>query len=327
METGIHNTSETGRLKKVLLHRPGQELENLMPEYLERLLFDDIPYLREAQKEHDAFADCLRQQGVEVVYLTDLVANSITSDEVRKELVVQFLNEAGIKEQRSRVLLGEYLGKMPDKQMVSTMMAGVRKSQLQGESEKLADLLPAGGPCGPDRGGRVEDGGGQDGPEGHHVGGAELSPNGRIDGPQGVEGFFDDLLFFPYHLAHPDRSPILPPVDFHLQHDGPSLLCHTLEFGSLTASMMAAWKTAASKTFSLSSAIPLNTPLMMAMVSWARSSRDPSSSQVTSISSSPAWAACTLITAGPPSAPAQWRWGRRSGPTQGSGGPPQPWQP
>ncbi|MCI8970830.1 MAG: arginine deiminase, partial [Oscillibacter sp.] len=130
METGIHNTSEIGRLKKVLLHRPGQELENLMPEYLERLLFDDIPYLREAQKEHDAFAECLRQQGVEVVYLTDLVVHSITSEEVRKELVVQFLDEAGIKDQRSRVLLGEYLGKMPDKQMVSTMMAGVRKSQL-----------------------------------------------------------------------------------------------------------------------------------------------------------------------------------------------------
>jgi arginine deiminase len=145
LETGIHNTSEIGRLKKVLLHRPGQELENLMPEYLERLLFDDIPYLREAQKEHDAFAECLRQQGVEVVYLTDLVVNSITSDEVRKELVIQFLDEAGIKDQRSRVLLGEYLGKMPDKQMVSTMMAGVRKSQLQGESEKLADLLSAAG--------------------------------------------------------------------------------------------------------------------------------------------------------------------------------------
>ena len=99
METGIHNTSEIGRLKKVLLHRPGQELENLMPEYLERLLFDDIPYLREAQKEHDAFADCLRQQGVEVLYLTDMVVASITSDEVRKELVVQFLDEAGIKDQ------------------------------------------------------------------------------------------------------------------------------------------------------------------------------------------------------------------------------------
>ena len=50
LETGIHNTSEIGRLKKVLLHRPGGELENLMPEYLERLLFDDIPYLKEAQQ-------------------------------------------------------------------------------------------------------------------------------------------------------------------------------------------------------------------------------------------------------------------------------------
>ena len=66
METGIHNTSEIGRLRKVLLHRPGAELENLMPEYLERLLFDDIPYLQEAQREHDAFAECLRGQGVEV---------------------------------------------------------------------------------------------------------------------------------------------------------------------------------------------------------------------------------------------------------------------
>ena len=78
MESGIHNTSEIGRLRKVMLHRPGGELENLMPEYLERLLFDDIPYLREAQREHDAFAECLRSQGVEVVYLTDLVVQSLT---------------------------------------------------------------------------------------------------------------------------------------------------------------------------------------------------------------------------------------------------------
>ena len=81
METGIHNTSEIGRLRKVLLHRPGGELENLMPEYLERLLFDDIPYLREAQREHDAFADCLRQAGVEVVYLRDLVAERSPFDD------------------------------------------------------------------------------------------------------------------------------------------------------------------------------------------------------------------------------------------------------
>ena len=115
METGIHNTSEIGRLKKVMLHRPGEELENLMPEYLERLLFDDIPYLKEAQREHDAFADCLRQQGVEVVYLTDLVVNSLTSGEVRQDFIRQYLDESGVRDDRTRGLLADYLSRMPDK--------------------------------------------------------------------------------------------------------------------------------------------------------------------------------------------------------------------
>ena len=143
METGIHNTSEIGRLKKVLLHRPGAELENLMPEYLERLLFDDIPFLREAQREHDAFADCLRSQGVEVVYLTDLVVNSLTSGEVRQDLLRQFLDESGVRDNRTRGLLEDYLGSMPDKEMVSAMMAGVRKDQLRARSGKLGDYLSA----------------------------------------------------------------------------------------------------------------------------------------------------------------------------------------
>ena len=145
METGIHNTSEIGRLKRVLLHRPGGELENLMPEYLERLLFDDIPYLKEAQKEHDAFADCLRSQGVEVVYLTDLVTESLTGDDVRRELLRQFLDEADIQDSRTREAVEEYLSAMPDQEMVPAMMAGVRKSQLRTGSARLGDYLSAAG--------------------------------------------------------------------------------------------------------------------------------------------------------------------------------------
>ena len=141
METGIHNTSEIGPLKKVLLHRPGQELENLMPEYLERLLFDDIPYLKEAQREHDAFAQCLRDAGVEVVYLTDLVVESLTAPEVREALIRQFLDEAEVREERVRALLTDYLSRMTDKEMVSAMMAGIRKSQLRQAGAKLGDLL------------------------------------------------------------------------------------------------------------------------------------------------------------------------------------------
>ena len=98
----IHVNSEIGRLKKVMLHRPGQELENLMPEYLERLLFDDIPYLRIAQEEHNSFADILRQNGVEVVYLSDLVAESIINQDVKEQLISELIDDASITTSRER---------------------------------------------------------------------------------------------------------------------------------------------------------------------------------------------------------------------------------
>ncbi len=145
METGIHNTSEIGRLKKVLLHRPGRELENLMPEYLERLLFDDIPYLKEAQKEHDAFADCLRRSGVEVVYLADLAAQSLVNSEVRQSFIREFLDEAGLQDARMRDSLEHYLSSLSDQELIETCMAGVRKSELRGGTARLGDYVSAAG--------------------------------------------------------------------------------------------------------------------------------------------------------------------------------------
>ena len=68
MYSGIHNFSEIGKLNKVLLHRPGEELESLTPATLERLLFDDIPYLKVAQEEHDRFAEVLRENGVDAMF-------------------------------------------------------------------------------------------------------------------------------------------------------------------------------------------------------------------------------------------------------------------
>ena len=97
----LHNTCEIAPLRKVLLHRPGRELENLMPDYLERLLFDDIPYLKLAQEEHDKFADTLRQCGVEVLYLTDLTAEAVADEEVRRQFVRDYLSEAEIASGRT----------------------------------------------------------------------------------------------------------------------------------------------------------------------------------------------------------------------------------
>ena len=82
VENPLHITSEIGKLKTVMVHRPGAELENLTPEYLKDLLFDDIPYLEVAQREHDAFSDLLRSRGVEVLYLDLTVAEALEDAEV-----------------------------------------------------------------------------------------------------------------------------------------------------------------------------------------------------------------------------------------------------
>ncbi len=141
----LHNTCEIGPLRKVLLHRPGRELENLMPDYLERLLFDDIPYLKLAQEEHDTFADTLRTFGVDVLYLTDLTAEAVTDDGVRRQFITDYLDEADIANARVRDMLTEYFSSLPAKQLVEQMEAGVRKSEVQHfEQTRLADLTAFG---------------------------------------------------------------------------------------------------------------------------------------------------------------------------------------
>ena len=89
MVKGIHNFSEIGKLNKVLLHRPGLELEALTPSTIERLLFDDIPYLKIAQEEHDKFANTLRDNGVEVVYYVEEAGKAMSDPAIQ----IQFVND------------------------------------------------------------------------------------------------------------------------------------------------------------------------------------------------------------------------------------------
>lgn len=135
--------SEIGKLKKVLLHRPGKELENLMPEYLERLLFDDIPYLKIAQEEHDAFAGIFKEKGIEVVYLEDLVADSLYNDEIKTQFIDEYIEEAGVRENRESGILREYFFSFENnKDMVCKMMEGIRKSEINDyRGPRLADFL------------------------------------------------------------------------------------------------------------------------------------------------------------------------------------------
>ena len=142
MSRPISIYSEIGPLKRVMLHRPGEELLNLMPEHLERLLFDDIPYLELARQEHDRFAQVLREQGVDVVYLEDLTAEALLDMDVRQQFIRDYLAEAGIRgEKRIRKMIDYFMG-FSTRNMVLKMMAGVRKSEIRGYGKKnLTDFL------------------------------------------------------------------------------------------------------------------------------------------------------------------------------------------
>lgn len=71
------SNSEVGTLRVVILHRPGPELQRLTPRNNDALLFDGLPWVAKAQREHDAFADVLRSRGVEVLLLADLLTEAL----------------------------------------------------------------------------------------------------------------------------------------------------------------------------------------------------------------------------------------------------------
>lgn len=130
----ITNFSEIAPLKKVLVHRPGDEFLNLTPNTLERLLFDDIPYLKVAQMEHDAFTNALRNEGVEVVYLVDLVAEALENGgrTVRKKFLEQFVAEAGVTSPKVAKHCISFLNGIRDtRDMVAKCIAGIDISELK----------------------------------------------------------------------------------------------------------------------------------------------------------------------------------------------------
>ena len=128
----INVKSEIMPLKKVLLHRPGNELLNLTPDSLGRLLFDDIPYLKVAKEEHDEFARILRENGVEVVYLEDLMTEVLNQNpDLREKFIRQFVYEAGIKTPKYKDAVITFLMEFHDnKELVLKTMEGINVNEL-----------------------------------------------------------------------------------------------------------------------------------------------------------------------------------------------------
>ncbi len=129
---GIHVYSEIKPLKRVLLHRPGRELLNLTPDTLGELLFDDIPFLKVAQAEHDAFAQILRDNGTEVVYLEDLMAEVLKLyPKLVEPFIYQWLTEGNIVTKKWQDKCYDYLvNNFQGKALVEKTMEGITLKEM-----------------------------------------------------------------------------------------------------------------------------------------------------------------------------------------------------
>lgn len=142
LNNSISVYSEIGKLKAVLLHRPGEEIENIVPDYLRRLLFDEIAYLEQARREHDQFADILRKEGAEVLYLTDLMADVLEDSKVREEFLTEFIREGKAATEGLHEALMELFGHLSPQELIAKCIAGVRKEELKDIKPKsLGDMV------------------------------------------------------------------------------------------------------------------------------------------------------------------------------------------
>ncbi|MGB8652538.1 MAG: arginine deiminase [Mycobacteriales bacterium] len=122
-------TSEVGRLRTVLLHRPGPELQRLTPRNSVDLLFDGIPWVGRAQEEHDAFAQALRDRGVEVLYLQDLLTEALEESQSRLEVVHAAVAPSEVGPTLAATLR-TWLLDQPSAELADHLVAGITHDEL-----------------------------------------------------------------------------------------------------------------------------------------------------------------------------------------------------
>ncbi|MEA1910845.1 MAG: arginine deiminase [Spirochaetota bacterium] len=136
-------TSEIGKLRSVLLHRPGKELERLTPAYLEEMLFDDIPWLKQIRLEHDEFADVLRSHDSEVLYYSDLLSDILVNNNVKLEVINDVISFSHIQNQYLVGEISDYLISKNSTELADIIIAGLAISDLPGREgrTRLSDYI------------------------------------------------------------------------------------------------------------------------------------------------------------------------------------------
>src|SRR5690349_6987642 len=132
--------SEVGRLRTVMLHRPGPELARLTPRNNDSLLFDGVPWVSRAQEEHDAFAQALRDRDVEVVYLVELLVEALADATARQQAIGQVTSSLRLGDTLRRYLSG-WMQQLSADELTTAITAGVRNDEVRGGFGLVTSLL------------------------------------------------------------------------------------------------------------------------------------------------------------------------------------------
>ncbi|AWB90804.1 arginine deiminase [Aeromicrobium chenweiae] len=132
--------SEVGRLRTVMLHRPGAELGRLTPRNNDQLLFDGIPWLGRAQDEHDAFAQALRDHSVEVLYLTELLTTTLEIEAAREEIIASTLKDLFVGPSLQSWIESHLHAADPGK-LAELLMAGLRNDEVRVDGSVANHLM------------------------------------------------------------------------------------------------------------------------------------------------------------------------------------------
>lgn len=153
--SGFHVGSEVGRLRKVLVHRPALGLRRLTPSNASRLLFDDVLWVRRAGEQHDAFVALLRDRGVEVLFLEELLSETLEhSPHAKREILETAVHEltvgvgladeltAYLEEMTPRLLARHLIGGLSKREIPDLDMRRSLTGQMYGDQDFLLTPLP-----------------------------------------------------------------------------------------------------------------------------------------------------------------------------------------
>ncbi|MDT0446097.1 arginine deiminase [Streptomyces johnsoniae] len=135
----FHVDSETGRLRRVILHRPGLELKRLTPTNKDELLFDDVLWVRRAQQEHDIFAELLRSRGVDVRLFGNLLTESLDVPAARALVLDRVFDEREYGPLATDRLRGVFDG-LPTAELAEVLIGGMTKREYLERYEEPASV-------------------------------------------------------------------------------------------------------------------------------------------------------------------------------------------